>query len=383
MIDQRSQLEEVRKHSMGILNSESTVRIEVAVPGAAYDVVLGPGLLDRLPDVVQLPPRAEQGVIVTSDVIYSLYGERVERGFTSLGLRVRVVRVPEGEVAKSLTTLEECWREFARFDLERKDVVIALGGGVVGDLAGFAAATWDRGVNVLQIPTTLLAQVDSAIGGKTGVNLPEGKNLVGAFHQPLTVIADTLTLRTLPERERRSGLAEVLKYGFIADPPVLEMLESSPDAAIAGEPDLITELVRRNVGVKAAIVAADEREGGQRSLLNYGHTVGHAIETLSSYERYRHGEAIAIGMVFAARLGERLGISEPGMAAQTVRLLKLLGLPTGGISIDRDAAWEVMRRDKKARSGVRFVLCERPGKAVLIDPPDTDVVNEVLDTLSV
>lgn len=366
---------------MGVIDGQSASDIEVPVPGATYKVSIGPDLLRHLPELVPLPPAAVQGVIVTSRGIQDLYGERVEEGLAQLGLRVNTVLIPDGEVAKSLVTLEQCWREFARLDIERKDVIIALGGGVVGDLAGFAAATWDRGVNVLQLPTTLLSQVDSAIGGKTGVNLPEGKNLVGAFHQPFAVVADTLTLHTLSDRERRSGLAEVAKYGFIADPPVLDLLEQQPENAIAGEPALTTELVRRNVAVKAAIVASDEREGGRRSLLNYGHTVGHAIETLSSYERYTHGEAISIGMVFAARLGELLGISEPGLAERTVRVLRRLGLPTGGVEIDREAAWEVLRRDKKARNGVRFVVCERPGVAVLIDPPPTAAVNEVLDTL--
>jgi len=366
---------------MNSVDEASTFQIEVPVPGNAYRVTIGPHLLDGLPSFIEVPPGAAQGVLVTSERIHALYGQRVRDGLAALGLRVGTVFVPDGEAAKSLPTLESCWREFARLDVGREDVVVALGGGVVGDLAGFAAATWARGVPFLQLPTTLLAQVDSAIGGKTGVNLAEGKNLVGAFHQPQAVVADTSSLRTLPARERRSGLAEVVKYGFIADPPVLDLLEGHPGDAVAGEPSLTTELVRRSVAVKAAVVGEDERESGRRALLNYGHTVGHAIETLGRYEQYTHGEAVAIGMVFAARLGERLGISEAGLADRTVRILTALGLPTGVRELDREAVWEVMRRDKKARNGVRFVLCERPGVAVLINPPDPAAVDEVLDTL--
>jgi 3-dehydroquinate synthase len=297
-------------------------------------------------------------------------------------LDVHPVLVPDGEEAKTLGTLEVVYHRLAGIPLHRDDVVVALGGGVVGDLAGFAAATWNRGVGLVQLPTTLLSQVDAAIGGKTGVNLPEGKNLVGAFHQPLAVIADTVTLATLPARERRAGLGEAVKYGFIADPVVLELLEREPDAAQAGDPVVLAEVVRRGVAVKAEIVAADEREGGRRALLNYGHTVGHAIEALTGYGTYRHGEAVALGMVFAARLGERLGVSQAGLAARTVELLAALGLPTRGLLLDPAVVWEVLARDKKHRGGVRFVLCPRPGSALLVDQPDRRLVEEVLQSLS-
>lgn len=357
-------------------------QIDVALARCPYRITVGRGVLDQLPELIKLPSYASKGALVTSEPIFRLYGDRVLSGLANLGLNTHVVIVPDGEQAKTLKTLESCYRTFGQLPLGRRDVVIALGGGVVGDLAGFAAATWNRGVAVVQIPTTLLAQVDAAIGGKTGVNLPEGKNLVGAFHQPFAVIADTESLGTLPERERRAGLGEVVKYGFIADPIILETLEQSPDAAVLGDPDLLTELVCRSAAVKARVVADDELEAGGREVLNYGHTVGHAVETLSLYQQYRHGEAVAIGMVFAARLGERLGISENGLTQRTVAVLKALGLPTGGVEFDSRAVWEVLARDKKQRAGVRFVLCPRPGKAILVEQPDVAIINDVLASLS-
>ncbi|HEX5494516.1 MAG TPA: 3-dehydroquinate synthase [Mycobacteriales bacterium] len=357
-------------------------RVRVGIPGAPYDVVVGTGLLGRVGELVPFPQHAGRVALVTCGPVGRLYADQVAESIRRAGLAVEVVELPDGEVTKTLATVERCYRAFARMPLGRDDVVVALGGGVVGDVAGFAAASWNRGVAVVQVPTTVLAQVDAAIGGKTGVNLPEGKNLVGAFHQPLAVLADVTTLGTLPDRERRAGLGEVVKYGFIADPAVLGILERSPAEAVAGDPVLLADLVRRSVAVKARVVAADERESGQRALLNYGHTVGHAIESLGGYATYRHGEAVGLGMVFAARLGERLGVSQPGLAGRTADLLTVLGLPVGGIALDREAVWRLLARDKKTRAGVRFVLCERPGQAVLVDPPDPAVVDEILDTLA-
>ncbi|MDP8969070.1 MAG: 3-dehydroquinate synthase, partial [Actinomycetota bacterium] len=324
-------------------------RIPVPVPGAAYDVVVGAGLLGRLADHVALPGHARRAALVSSGPVSALYGELVGAALGDLGLQVHALAVPDGEQAKTLGTLESLYHRFASIPINRDDVVVALGGGVVGDLAGFAAATWNRGVALLQLPTTLLAQADAAVGGKTAINLPEGKNLVGAFHQPVAVVADTATLASLPARERRAGLGEVAKYGFIADPVVLDRLEAEPAAAVAGDPTLLAEVIARGVAVKARIVAADEREAGLRALLNYGHTLGHAVETLSGYGTYRHGEAVALGMVFAARLGERLGVSQAGLADRTVALLDGLGLPTGGLRLDPNAVWDVLVRDKKAR----------------------------------
>jgi 3-dehydroquinate synthase len=356
--------------------------VHVPVPGAEHDVTIGPGALEELGARVPWPAEVRHIALVTNAVVHSLYGERVTAALSDRGFAVHRLDVPDGEEAKTLATLESLYHRFARIPLNRGDVVVALGGGVVGDLAGFAAATWNRGIPVVQVPTTLLAQCDAAVGGKTGINLPEGKNLVGAFHQPLAVIADTATLASLPVRELRAGLGEVAKYGFIADPVVLELLEARPDDAVAGDPDLLTEIVRRGVAVKARVVAADEREGGERALLNYGHTIGHAIETLAGYGTYRHGEAVALGMVAAARLGERLGVSVAGLADRTVAVLDALGLPTGGVDLEVEAVFAVLARDKKAASsGVRFVLCSAPGHAQVVAPPPRADVEAVIASL--
>jgi 3-dehydroquinate synthase len=359
-----------------------THRIPVALGERGYDVVIGPGLLENLADHFVIPAGARRAVVVTVGPVAALYADRVLAGLRAAGLQAYDVVVPDGEEAKTLTTLDGLFHRFAAIPLGRNDVVVALGGGVAGDLAGFAAATWHRGVPVIQLPTTLLARVDAAVGGKTGVNLAEGKNLVGAFHQPTAVLADTATLGTLPPRELRAGLGEVVKYGFIEDPGLLELLESRSDAATGGDADVLTEVVRRGVAVKARIVAADERESGERALLNYGHTIGHAIETFTGYSTYRHGEAVALGMVAAARLGELMGLSEPGLADRTVALLRRLGLPTGGLRADPAELWTLLARDKKASNGVRFVICRTPGEAVLVDAPERRVVDTVLRSLA-
>ncbi len=365
------------------LGSTRAARIPVALPGREHDIIVGPGLLDALDELVPWPAQARRAVLVTNATVGRLYAEQVGAALDRADLEIGRVDVPDGESAKSPEVLTMLWHRFAAFGLGRGDLVIALGGGVVGDLAGFAAATWHRGIHWVVLPTTLLAQCDAAIGGKTGTNLPEGKNLVGAFHQPLAVVADTSTLATVAHRHRVAGLGEVAKYGFIDDPQVLELLETRPADAVAGDPELLAEVVRRGAAVKARVVAADEREAGERALLNYGHTIGHAIEAATGYERYLHGEAVALGMVAAARLGERLGISEPGLAERTVRLLGPLSLPTGGVHLEPGGLRELVARDKKARgSSLRFVLCERPGTARVVDDVSPGAVDAVVASLN-
>ena len=357
--------------------------ISVDLGDRSYDVVVGPGVLGEIPARLPVPAAARQAALVTNPTVERLYGEAVRSGLADAGLEAHTIEVPDAEAAKSLDVLGELYHRLAAIPLGRHDVVVALGGGVVGDLSGFAAATWHRGVAVAHVPTTVLAQVDSSVGGKTGINLPEGKNLVGSFHQPSVVLADTATLATLPERERRAGLGEVVKCGFIADPGLLELLEARPDEATAGDASVMTELVRRGVAVKAALVATDEREAGQRALLNYGHTIGHAIEALTDFAVYRHGEAVALGMVAAARLGERMGVSEDGLADRTVALLERLGLPVGGVRLDPAEVRQALTRDKKAQAdGVRFVLCRTPGEAFVVEAPSPGLLDEVLRSLA-
>ncbi|MGM0619320.1 MAG: 3-dehydroquinate synthase, partial [Actinomycetota bacterium] len=370
-------------------------------------VYVGEGLRPLLPRLLQeafaggggalperaLPERAqpeqslpERALVVTqAPVVDAGHVAPVEEALRRLGIEVVRQLVPDGERAKSVEVLGELWRSAARLPLTRRDVVVAVGGGVVGDLGGFLAATYARGIDVVQVPTTVLAQVDAAIGGKTGINLPEGKNLVGAFHQPRAVVCDVATLTTLPERIHREGFGEIAKYGLIRDTGMLALLEASPEVAKAGSspllPSLLRELVERSVVVKAEVVAADEREAGERAHLNLGHTFGHAVEALTGYDSVLHGEAVAIGTVVALRIGVALGTTDAEVADRGEAVLTALGLPTRPPVLDREAVWAAMGRDKKSSSGaVRFVLLEDVGRPVLVTPP-REVVDAVLDEL--
>jgi 3-dehydroquinate synthase len=358
-------------------------RIEVALPDHPYPVLIGHGWLDRVAQEVPLPERASRALLVTQEPIERAgHVMPVIDSLEAAGLTVHRYDVPDGEPAKSTGVLRELWEACAEAALSRDDLIVGVGGGVVCDLAGFAAATWNRGIAVLQVPTTLLAQVDAAIGGKTGINLPQGKNLVGAFHQPLAVASDVDILRSLPDRVRLEGFGEVVKYGLIRDPVVLDLLEADPDAACDGDPALLDELVARSSAVKAEVVAADEREGGVRAHLNFGHTYGHAVESLTGYGNVLHGEAVAIGMVVALHLGVRLGRTPTEVAERGERLLERLGLPTRGPQLDRDEVWTVMARDKKAsQDGVRFVVLDDLARPTVFTPERTEV-DAVLDELS-
>ncbi len=347
-------------------------RVAVELGPRGYDIVVGRGLLADVADHVPVPEGARRTALVTQATVGG-YARTVADSLGAAGIEVTTIEVPEGEPAKDLAVLGRLYRELADIPLGRSDLVVAVGGGVVGDLAGFLAATWNRGVPVVQVPTTLLAQVDAAIGGKTGVNLPEGKNLVGAFHQPLVVVADVDVLATLPERERVAGLGEVVKYGLISDPQVLALLEDDPEAAVAGDADLLEELVQRSAAVKAEVVSADERESGRRAHLNLGHTYGHALESVTGYRRFLHGEAVAVGTCVALRLGGRIGVTPGELVPRTERLLERLGLPTRAPTLDREEVWSVMARDKKARDGVRFVVLEELGRPTVITPSPDDV----------
>ena len=352
-----------------------TVDVDGAQP---YSIAIGDGLLDD-GALLAAPIRGRHVLVVSDTHVAPLYAARLVAALQSQrpAAQVIVSCVAAGETAKTLDGFAELMRELADFGASRDACVFALGGGVVGDLAGFAAACWMRGVDVVQLPTTLLAMVDSAVGGKTAVDLPQGKNLVGAFHPPRAVFADTATLRTLPPRELRAGFAEVIKYGAIIDAPFLDWLDANAAALLASDAPVIGEAIARSCAHKAAIVERDPREQGERALLNFGHTFAHAIETEQGYGGCNHGEAVAIGMGLAARLSTRLGLAPADDAERLRALLARFGLPLAlPAGLDPAALLARMRLDKKAQAdGLRFVLWDRAGAArVVAGVPEAEVL---------
>ncbi|MGS0687348.1 3-dehydroquinate synthase [Nakamurella sp. GG22] len=343
-----------------------TVRV---ASGAPYDVVIGRGLLDEL--IAATVATGAGRVALIHPPTLTPTAEVIREAIADAGLDVHLLQVPDAEDAKNLTVLGFCWNVFGQIGLDRRDVVIGLGGGSVTDVAGFAAATWMRGVAVIQVPTTLLGMVDAAVGGKTGINTDAGKNMVGAFYEPTAVIADLATLETLPPNELVAGMAEVVKCGFIADPAILDLIEADSAAAVDPTGAALAELVRRAVTVKAEVVAADLREAELREILNYGHTLAHAIEKRERY-KWRHGAAVSVGLVFAAELARAAGRLDDATADRHLTVLHTLGLPT---TYDPDALGElvtIMGSDKKTRSGtLRFVILDalaRPGRLIGPDP---------------
>jgi 3-dehydroquinate synthase len=361
--------------------------LTITTPTASYPILVGSGLLKTLPD--QLAPLGLRGALwlISDSEVYPRYGPAVEAALRVAGYTVQSYSVPAGEASKDLRIVAGCYDWLIGGKVERRDAVLALGGGVVGDLAGFVAATVLRGVAVVQLPTTLLAMVDSAIGGKTGVNHPFGKNLIGAFHQPRLVLSDTNTLATLPPRELRAGWAEVIKHGVIRDAKLFAELEDwrleIGDWRL-DDPKLqspISTLIRKAAKVKVDIVNADERESGERMLLNYGHTLGQALEAATSYGELLHGEAVAIGMTLAARIAERLGMFDTTSVERQTRLLCAYGLPTElppGVAPDQ--LLELTLQDKKVRAGKpRWVLPTAIGVAVVRDDVPEALVRAVVE----
>lgn len=357
------------------------VRVTVPIPGSPYDVVVGSGILADAGSL--LPPMPGVGtVFVVADAeAASRYHEPLAASLSAAGLASVLLTVPAGESAKTLPVFATLLHQLATQEAHREDLVMALGGGAAGDLAGFVASTYMRGLPFVQVPTTLTAQVDAAIGGKTALNLPEGKNLVGSFHQPRAVLADVGTLATLTDRDYRSGLAEVAKYALTLDTVLLEQLESDPGPVLARDPDTLEALVARCAAAKAAAVAGDERDTGPRLILNYGHTLGHALERLDAFEGRSHGEAIAVGMVFAARLSEERGLCRPGVASRTTRLLTSLGLEVDGSLPPVDDILSAFRLDKKYQGGVRLVLLEDVGRAVIVEGITPEELGTLLRTI--
>jgi 3-dehydroquinate synthase len=337
--------------------------IKVALGDRSYPIHIGSGLLAR-PELLIPHIRGKQVCIVTNTTVAPLYLKQVKQALA--GLEVNTVILPDGEAYKTLETVTQIYDRLLEWNYSRSATLIALGGGVIGDMTGFAAATYQRGIHFIQIPTTLLSQVDSSVGGKTGVNRPMGKNMVGAFYQPQCVLADTDTLSTLPDRELKAGLAEVIKYGLINNLEFLVWLETNLAKLLAHDQAALTYSIKVSCQEKATIVAADETETGLRALLNFGHTFGHAIETAMGYGEWLHGEAVATGMVMAADLSWRLGMLNQQDAQRVKRLLNKVGLPTTPPNIDKDTFIRLMSKDKKAEGGkIRFVLLEQLGKAVL------------------
>jgi 3-dehydroquinate synthase len=339
-----------------------------------YPIHIGPGLLNRA-DLL-LPHLAQKRVaIVTNTTVAPLYLDTLTATLQSVGVEVMPIVLPDGEAYKNWETLNLIFDALLTHRAERKTTLIALGGGVIGDLTGFAAASYQRGVPFIQVPTTLLSQVDSSVGGKTGINHPLGKNMVGAFYQPQVVLADTDTLNTLPGRELSAGLAEVIKYGLIGDLPFLEWLEANMDKLLARDTGALIYAIARSCQDKATVVAADERESGVRAHLNLGHTFGHAIETGMGYGNWLHGEAVAAGMVLAADCSRRMGWLSEADVARVRALIRRAGLPDTAPDLGVERYMDYMGRDKKVEGGrTRFVLLKRLGEAVVTaDVPETDL----------
>jgi 3-dehydroquinate synthase len=344
-----------------------------------YDILIGSNLLASDASWQGLP-NASAAAIVTDANVAPLYAQRLHLALAARYGKVQVVELPHGEAHKDWASLNHIFDALLRAGCDRKTVLFALGGGVVGDITGFAASCYMRGVPLVQVPTTLLAQVDSSVGGKTAINHPLGKNMIGAFYQPLRVIADLSTLDTLPAREVSAGLAEVIKYGPIADDIFLGWIEAHLDALLARDKAALAYAVRRSCEIKAHVVAQDERESGLRAILNFGHTFAHAIETGLGHGTWLHGEAVGCGMVMATDLSVRLGLMEPAYALRLTRIIERAGLPVRGPGLGAQRYLELMRLDKKAEAGeIRFVVIEAPGRAGVRPAPDA-MVKQVIAT---
>ncbi len=360
-------------------------QLVVEIPHRQYPIFVAEGLLadtQKLRELLLARIQGRQVAIITNKVVAPLYLDALLEALD--GLQVDVMQMDDGEAEKNLQVYQQTMDFLLAARHNRSTCLIALGGGVVGDLCGFVAATFQRGVDFVQIPTTLLAQVDSSVGGKTAVNHPQGKNMIGAFHQPLAVLADTATLGTLPSREYAAGLAEVVKYGVIEDAAFFEFLEQHSDDLLAKDGAVLSQVILRCCAIKADVVSADERESGRRAILNYGHTFGHSIEKLCGYGQWLHGEAVAIGMVMAARLSVAVAGLDESVVMRLTALLRRLGLPTALDQASRkvatiEAMMDVMGLDKKVVDGrLRFIVASQLGQVQVRDDIDAAVVRNVL-----
>ncbi|MFZ5906481.1 MAG: 3-dehydroquinate synthase [Nitrospirota bacterium] len=355
-------------------------KIRVQLGERSYDIVLGNSILDGIGEELRAFHLSPKIAMVSNPTVLPLYGKQVSDSIRDAGFELLTVTVPDGEEHKNLDTLRQVYNELLRFRLDRKSALIALGGGVVGDLAGFAASTYMRGIPYIQIPTTLLAQVDSSVGGKTGVDHELGKNMIGAFWQPRLVWIDGDTLKTLPERQFRAGLAEVIKYGVIADRELFAFLEENTERVMNLEPEAVIRIIRRSCEIKAGVVAEDERESGLRAILNFGHTIGHALETVTGYTRFLHGEAVAIGMHLEARLAVRLGLIPEDQAVRIQNLIQAYGLPADKPGdVKEQSLFLSMQLDKKAVAGeLKFILPREIGSAEIFRGVTDTAIRDVL-----
>ncbi len=355
--------------------------VKVSLGERSYDIELGVSL-EQAGERIKDLGLGKKIALVTNPTVNKLYGPRVAGSLETAGFQVVLIKILAGEKYKTLKSADDIYKKLLKNGFDRKSALVALGGGVIGDLTGFAAATFMRGVPFVQIPTTLLAMVDSSVGGKTGVNHPMGKNMIGAFYQPKKVLMDLSVLRTLPKEEFRAGMAEVIKYGVIRDGALFDYLGRNREKILAHDLDALEHIIRRSCEIKAEVVSKDERESGLRAILNFGHTVGHAVETVENYTM-RHGYAVAIGMVYASRLAHRTGLCESAVPERVEALIKSYGLPTDLSALSRKpnvtALMDTMQLDKKAEGGkVKFVLPKKIGAVVVTKEWDEGALKEAL-----
>jgi len=352
--------------------------LEVDLGNRSYPIFIGTDLIDK-PDLFSACEKATSIYIVSNTTVAPLYAERLTKTLSTFGKPVRTIALPDGESYKDWKNLQLIFDDLLKFGADRQTMLVALGGGVIGDMTGFAAASFMRGIRFIQVPTTLLAQVDSSVGGKTGINHPLGKNMIGAFHQPAAVIADLNTLKTLPPRELSAGLAEVVKHGAIADAQFLDWIEANAAALLACDTEAMGHAVLRSCEIKSAVVSADEREGGIRATLNFGHTFGHAIEAGMGYGQWLHGEAVGCGMVLGADLSRRLNFISEDDVQRLTKIIQAMNLPITPPKFGAQRYMELMQVDKKTEGGqIRYVVLEKIGKAQIKSVADA----LVMETLS-
>lgn len=354
-------------------------RLSIDLSERSYDILIGSGLRKQAGEFLKTVLKPSRIVIITHPSINSLYGEEVAESFIAQGWTTNIIEVPEGESSKNLGQAEKLYDHLLDLNCDRKSVLVALGGGVIGDLVGFVAATYQRGIPFIQVPTTLLSQVDSSVGGKTAVNHPKGKNMIGAFYQPRLVLADLETLRTLSQKEYRAGLAEIVKYGVIADAKLFDFLETNYKKILNLDFECLSHIIETSCAIKARVVEKDERESHYRMILNFGHTFGHAIESLTEYSQFIHGEAVSMGMVSAAELSLSMGKCSEEVPKRLNVLLKNFGLPVDMPELDSSAVLESLYHDKKTMDQkIKFILVNEIGSIEIVDQVSETEILKVL-----